>query len=232
MRVKSQNGNVLIYLLLALFLLGALTIVFSKTSSKTEETGSTERGTVKASEFLRTAGALQAGYQMLISRGCSESTVSFWQDTNDDGVEDATDANYNAGSPSDKSCHMFLPNGAGLKTIDKSHDLFVPAQILNVGTTSNDLYFVAEYEYEGATLGISEATCDAINKSLGNGILITSLPQADLTVAGFTGSYAAGAVLGDDVAESGMAGIKSGCIIDTGCGGGTCNAFYSTIVVR
>lgn len=231
--MKKQSGNALFMILIAIFLLGAVTALISRTSGTTEETGDTEKGTIAASKLMRTASALEAGYQQLLLNGCSENQISFWQDINDDGAETAADGTFNPNSPTDHTCHMFHPNGVGLKSITKTLDVFVPAVMVDIGTPARDIYFGVQFESDTADRGLSKETCDAVNKIARNGFDIDSLPEASMTNTGFTGDFSVGQTIGDDGAETAMAGVKTGCVIDNGCGSlGTCRTFYHVIVKR
>lgn len=226
-----QRGNVLWFILIAIFLLGGLTVMLTRTSTQTDDTGESDKAMVRAANIIRTASFIETAYQNLIMNGCSENTISFWQDENLDGVENATDTRYNPSAPTDRSCHIFDVKGGAAKSITVGDSINV-AQVVNMGTTARDLYYVVQNDYDGAPRGISTEVCRAINKIAGNNFNMNSLPQADMTTGPFTGSFASGQTLGDNGLEVPMAGVKTGCNIDNQCGTGTCNSFYSVIVVR
>jgi type II secretory pathway pseudopilin PulG len=115
--MKNQSGNVLIFILIAIGLMGLLTATLTRSSNTTNDTGEYERNEIVASEILRYAKSVENAVQSLIARGCSENELSFWHDSNGDGVEGAADDYYNANSPTDHSCHVFEPEGAGLTHI-------------------------------------------------------------------------------------------------------------------
>lgn len=113
--MKQNNaGNALWFILLAIFLLGGLTVLLSRTGSNTEETGSAERLNILATEIIRYGNGIRTGVDSLLQRGCGESQLSFWYDENNDGLENASDLYYNPSSPIDRSCHIFSKNGAGI----------------------------------------------------------------------------------------------------------------------
>lgn len=117
---KNNNirGSVLIFILLAVALLGALTVVLSRTSSNTEETGEQERMRVFVSQVLSYAANVKSAVDNLRARGCGENQISFWYDSNSDGIENGTDTYYNPNAPTDRSCHVFRQEGTGLTFID------------------------------------------------------------------------------------------------------------------
>ncbi len=102
---KSQSGNALWFILIAIALLGLLTMMMSRSSSTSNETGSYEQNQIAASEILNYAKSIENAVQSLLARGCSENEISF---------ENNLIAGYtNPKSPTDHSCHVFEPEGAG-----------------------------------------------------------------------------------------------------------------------
>lgn len=108
-RIISQNGNMLFIVLVGIALLGFLTLILSRSSEHTEDTGSTEQSSITASEILRQAGGMQGAFGRLQASGCSEYQISF------DGTSIAGYANAKA--PADESCHMFAMGGGGMKDL-------------------------------------------------------------------------------------------------------------------
>lgn len=118
MKKQAESGNILFLILIAIALLGALTVLMSRTGSQSDDTGSTEQSSIQASQILKHAASLQNATQMLIGRGCSENVLSF------EAVDSDQAAGYhNADAPTDKSCHIFEPEGAALK-YKESSDFF------------------------------------------------------------------------------------------------------------
>ena len=112
---KRQKGNALFFILVAIGLLGLLTVMLSRSGSSTTETGDYEQNVIVANEILSYAKNIENAVQGLLARGCSENELSFWHDSNGDGVEDASDDYFNTVSDrADRSCHVFDVAGAGL----------------------------------------------------------------------------------------------------------------------
>lgn len=229
--MKKQSGNVLWFILIAIFLLGALTVMLTRTGGQTEETGDSDKAMITATNLMRTATSLEAAFQNLLMRGCSENTISFWWDADNNGLENASDPRYNPNAPTDHSCHIYDSRGAGIIQSDVTGDANV-ASFVNIGTTSRDIYMVTQSDYQGAPRGISNEVCKAINKLAGVNFDINNLPKANLTSGAFTGVYSSGITIGDNGTELPMAGVKTGCAIDNGCGTVECNSFYSVIYIR
>lgn len=232
---NNQHGNVFWFILLAIFLLGALTVMLTRTSGQTEETGESDKATIRATELIRHAATVETAIQNLLLRGtCSENTISLWRDDNNDGVEDSADSQYNPNAPTDHSCHVFDVRGGGVKSAYANTDSYNIAEFVGIGvTTARDLYIVMQNDYVGAPRGISKEVCMAINRIAGNNFNINSLPVGNMITNSFTGSFTGLAlILGDNGAELPMAGVKMGCNIDNDCGGVACNSFYSVILAR
>lgn len=241
--MPTQRGNALWMILLAIALLGGLTAMFARSSSTSDDTGDYERNSIAASEILRYAKSLEIGVQNLITRGCSENDISFWNDSNGDGVENSSDDYYNSRSPSDKSCHVFMAQGAGLAQQNARTQWFVPsyssstnygnytfavAQMAGVNSTtdplgSTDMELVVILPY------ISKSVCQAINVSLGipmngNDILSDGFVS---TINKFTGTYPTGS--GTTLANFDVA-RNAGCLKNTNATGEY--TFFSAILPR
>lgn len=228
----GQRGNVLWFILVAIFLLGALGALLARTGGQTDDTGDSEKATITASRLIRSATSIETTFQNLLMQGCSENTISFWQDDNGDGVEDSADPRYNPAAPTNRSCHIFDSKGGGATPHSGLDDTYNVAQFINVGTPARDLYMVVQHDNAGAPRGISREVCIAVNRLAGNNFDINALPQANMTTNPFTGSFSTGTALGDNGLELPMAGIKTGCNIDNDCAGAECNTFYSVIYAR
>ena len=163
-RNDSEGGNALIFILIAIALLGLLTVSLSKSSSDSNDTGSFEQNQIAASEILTYAKSIENAVQSLLARGCSENEISF---------ENGVVAGYtNPNSPTDNSCHVFDVAGAGMTYIkpnenwlDKSFSasssygniVFTGhPRIIGIETTRAELTLITPY--------LNLNTCEAINK--------------------------------------------------------------------
>lgn len=223
---KSQSGNVLWLILIAIALLGALTLILSRSGSNVEQNASIERLEIQASQIMRYASGLEAAVQQLLLRGCSENEISF--------ESTATGTTYqNTNSPIDNTCHVFESEGAGLAWrtftsgtipggVFTSQGISNDAAISEVGTSAADVLFIVK---------IDVAQCSVINNKFGiddsnpNNISSDSLDIMDNPTKGsYTGSVAIG-IVGEAI---NIAGRPSGCfIMDTGD-----YLFYHAILVR
>jgi len=196
--MNKQSGNALWFILLAIFLLGGLTVLLSRTGSNTEETGDTERTSLYASEILKYASSLETGVQQLLSRGCSENQISFDHGNHDPGIY------ANGNSPVDGSCHLFHVNGAGIPFVSKKdawRDLSVPSYNnwhmyagqciygIGKGTTTctsseTDLFVTAGT--------IKKEICVEINRRLGVSNPSGNPPTDEMLATMMVGSFAPG----------------------------------------
>ncbi len=232
MHRKTISGNALFFILIAIFLLGGVTVLLMRSSGQSDDTGSTERASISASKVIQSAATIETAIDTLRSRGCSESQLSFTYDSDNNGVLNSSDTDYNANAPTDESCHIYSVKGAG---INRNLTAFTigtvgVSAIQDIGTTGKDLY----YWLNNATNdplpadGLGSSLCDQINRQLKNGFNISSLPAAT-GIAGnnFTGDYTVGDTYGDAGAETGMAGVKAGCVLD-----GARYVFYRVVLKR
>jgi len=207
--VRTESGNALWFILIAIGLLGLLTVSLTRSGSGTNETGSFEQNQIAASEILSTVKSIENAVQFLLTKGCSENEISFWHDSDDNGIEDASDDYYNAGAPSDKSCHVFDPAGAGMTY--ESGFLFTGfTRILSVGTDSrHELLIVLP--------NASNDSCNQVNRITGapTNSGTPFVDNFDRTL--FTGDFGTdtgnGFTIGD--AEASLSGTETFCIADT-----------------
>lgn len=216
----SIRGNALWFILIAIFLLAALTMLITRTSSQTEETGDVERLNVAASQAIRYAAGMQATVTRMLSSGVGENQISFANTTYKlcNGTTNIQGPGHNPNCTK-PDCEIFNVAGGGLTPQMAPEALRSTAtctwwqmgaaalntrQVLDVGTAANDLTL--------EIYGITREACIAINRILG----ITNPGGAppvenDSSIFEFTGSYsAATGIIGDEVAS--LRGKKSFCL--------------------
>ena len=177
-RNDRERGNALWFILVAIGLLGLLTVMLSRSGSNTNETGGYEQNVIAANEILSYAKNMENAVQGLLARDCSENELSFWHDSNGDGIENASDNYFNTVSTrTDRSCHIFDVAGAGLtwdtpdeRWHDKNYDTEVwyddwnftaASTVVNAGTTCNsktctDLVAVLSFINQNICLRLNE----------------------------------------------------------------------------
>jgi len=103
---QDERGSALWFILIAIVLLGSLTVMLSRTSDSSNETGDYEQTQISISKMMRYSNSLKTAVETLRSRGCSENDLTF---------DNAVVAGYsNLNAPTDNSCHIFDTRGAGL----------------------------------------------------------------------------------------------------------------------
>ncbi len=158
---SSQNGNALWFILIGVALLGALTIILSRGGSSVDQSGDFERRSIEASRIMRTVKSYEVAIQQLLQLGCSENSISFWHDSNADGVEDNNDTYFNPNSPADHSCHVFDVNGGGLTYTDPQEDWI--DDISPTPQYSGEWFFNGTTCVEGIGTG-TNVNCNASNQ--------------------------------------------------------------------
>lgn len=203
MNHKNNSGNVLIFILIAVALLGALTAMLSRSSDTTSDTGSFERKRVSATEILNyTRGIEDAIGRIQSLNGCSENELSF---------DNAFVSGYsNTDAPTDESCHVFSSKGGGQNYKEPSENWLDTAQdgetgyqewifsgyneAFGVGTDCSasacrDLIVFLPY--------VQSELCTNVNKLVGVTNPSSVPPQEDDTfdLGKFTGDFPAGSIL-------------------------------------
>ncbi len=193
-----QKGNALWFILVAIGLLGLLTIMLSKSSSTSNETGGFEQNSIQANAILSYAKGIENAVQGLLTRGCGENDISFWHDSDGNGTEDASDDYFNVRSTlTDRSCHIFDVAGAGMTLIpanerwlDNSQDSEVnfgsfvfssTNTIVNLETNRDELVVLLNW--------IDLGTCQALNNILFSEATITEDPDSFSHTPNATGNF-------------------------------------------
>ena len=215
---KNQNGNALFFILIAIFLLGALTVLLNRGSQQTEETGASERVSVEVSKLIRYTSSIATAVQRMRSQGVSESDISFANDIYVDCVgTPVQDVGHNANCTKPE-CEIFDVRGGGLKPLPVPDSLYDPIAcgsyprgmmttnvkiVEDIGTTASDLVL--------EIFEVSREACIIINKISGIENPGGEPPEdAEGVYCIFNGDYGcATSTLGDDAPE--VAGKKNFC---------------------
>lgn len=238
-----ESGNALWFILIAVILLGGLTILMTRSSSTTDDSGDYERNRIHASEMMRYAKSIENAVQNLIARGCSETQLSFWYDSNGDGTENGTDRYYNAASPNDRRCHVFAAEGGAIAyappkdiwvdvSASPSDSVAAEQCIANVGTGETSCAN-ANTDLMYQIISVKRELCMAINSMVGIANPGGAPPQANHDSALFTGSFTANgtpAIALISAAE--LDGKDTGCFTDNAGATNGRHIFYHVIYAR
>lgn len=223
---KSQSGNVLFYILIAVALLAALSYAVSETSRGNTQQVSNQQARLHASEILAYADTVAKAVVQLRLRGCLETELSFQNDV-------VTVGYTNANAPGDESCHIFAFNGGGVlwqpipaEFLDTSHSAknwygqpFYPAGtcVVDIGTTSNSAGGFCDSDGDEDLLiiypWIKREICLALNDlvDMNNP---DGDPPTDNALAwstSFSGSFSGALEIGNGADLNSFRGKKSGC---------------------
>lgn len=208
--MKTESGNALWIVLLSIVLLTALTLAVTRSSDRTEQTGSVERSRISASEIMRwTKGLEQAVTQMRL-RGLPENDVSF---------EVSFLSGYSNGNCTGSDCLVFDRAGGGQAykqpgNINDGTDWIITGgnAVSGVGTAAADLIIILP--------NVSEDTCKQINRLTG---APAAPADASVDFTPYTGSFDASP---DDIDT--VSGAKAACVDNSG---GTYDRFYYQVLI-
>ena len=103
---SSQSGSILLFILIAVALLGYLTFTFTQNTRSNTTDLTKEKTELLVAEITSYAQQIRSGVQSLLISGCQETEINF---------DNPIVAGYtNAGAPGDGSCNVFGGNGANL----------------------------------------------------------------------------------------------------------------------
>jgi hypothetical protein len=226
-RIRKRNaGNALWFILIAIFLLAALTMLITRTNMQTEETGDSERVAIGVSELLRYTTSVKSTVQKMLLNGISENQISFandvYQECDDDPIQPAghNPRCLNA------ECEIFSVDGGGLKPIEIPESIKTEAActtwkagamvlslktIDGVGADNTDELLLE-------VSGLTREACVKINSMVGIPAVSGDAPEDDIgAISLFSGTYTTGGTrIGDQVAD--FIGQKSLCLKDSSDG--------------
>ncbi|MEL7146533.1 MAG: hypothetical protein AAFO69_09215 [Bacteroidota bacterium] len=110
----KRSGNALFLILIAVALFAALSYAVTQSG---RGGGNIDRETseLAVSELVQYFSLVEGTVQkLLLFNGCNDTQISFWNDSDGNGTEDASDDYFNSNSPSDRACHVFQPQGGGI----------------------------------------------------------------------------------------------------------------------
>lgn len=224
---KSESGNALFLIFLAVALLAGLTYAVSQNRTGSTDHITEERARLIAGEIMEYGSTLANAVAQLRLRGCSEDQISF---------ENDFVASYaNAGAPADESCHIFSASGGGVSWLQVPTDWLVSTHsaeanygapffvagscVVDVGTDSGadvcnsdgdeELLFTISW--------LKENVCEELNELSGVTNVGGDVPSDNGTpwdnTNFFDGTFAGSDEIGDGAAgnASELRGKKSGC---------------------
>lgn len=244
---KYEHGNALWFILVAIVLLGALTVLVTRSSSDVDQSGDFERKQIMASQLLRYAKGIEEAVRSMQSRGVSERDISF---------DNTVVAGY-AHTPAAPDDHQIFGNGGGQTYQVPSTEWLDRNQSANAGyrqwlftgklgvadnsssTAPRDTSLVMILPY------VSREMCIALNRMMRHDGFTGDTPLEDNTsiLADIVGldkfnGEATDYVLvtridGGGTAANYLSGKHAGCVRGSDAGGGTPRyMFFQTLIVR
>jgi hypothetical protein len=213
----GERGNVLWFILIAIVLLGALTVLLNRSGTSVDQSGDVEQARVKSSQVLRYAKSVETAVQQMVLRGISESDISF--------ESQKTTADYTNPNCTVNDCRVFETAGGGIPFLlppsgvnDGSEWIFTGAN--NVGTAAKPVGTTAARTGNDLVMLLANANnalCLQLNRDMNVGTGGT-LPEDSTGIATtiFTGTYDnVLSVIDGDPTPFELDGKTAGCFIDT-----------------
>lgn len=216
--MRAQSGNVLVYVLIAVVLLAALSYAVTRGSrSGSVEIISEERARFSALELIDYTSLLDQTISFLQARGCRDEEISF-----DNGFSSTDYSNSNA--PSDEICHVFSLAGGGVNYNDTYDQIFTGSYIIS--GSEPDLI---------VDIRVGLQTCQQINDLLGINAG-TGEPPIDKLSAGvsFQGDYtlASTASSNQRIVNGIYREHGAGCRTNSGTGSSAVFKYHTTLISR
>jgi hypothetical protein len=237
MKYNQQSGNALWFILIAIVLLGGLTVMMSRSSGTSEDSGDYERSQIQVSEVARYAKSIELAVQNLRNNECSENDLNF--DT------PLLVGHDNITAPANESCDVFSAKGGGMtykkippvlldtsKSAQAYYGFWVFTGRLRmggVGGTDPELSMIAPF--------LTKDFCMKLNTFLKISNVAGDSPMEDTAGQGsflfpFTGTFVAGSDIdgnGNALGQNLFLRQKSGC---TKSSSGDSYNFFHVLIAR
>jgi len=211
---SREHGNALFVILIAIALLASLSYAITQSSRSGTDTFTKERTALTADEIIAYGNTLSNAVAQLRLRGCTVNQVSF--------ENNIVNTYTNNNAPTNKSCHIFHPNGAGL-TYNKTTPTAMASTGPNTGLYFDGSITIQDIGTSCSTMACTELAvyvrdikkdlCIALNEKL----TVTNpnnVPPigAVMNLNTFTGTYSYNTTIGDTQSSNAIAGKKSACL--------------------
>lgn len=194
---KSQSGNILFLILIAVALFAALSYVVVRSSRSGAGNTEAENDRLEASRVLNYVTAVQAAVVRLQLSGCTDAQISFEDELLDSGSIGIGATYVNPNAPTDDHCHVFRAKGGGVPVeipkLNKMDATLYPYYyfsgsdaLTDVGTTCTD---PSCGDLAFSLWGVSVGLCKALNDLSGVGYLNSSIPNDVFQGCPFAGTY-------------------------------------------
>ena len=184
MRQNAQSGSIFYFILIAIVLIGGLTLAL-RDSGGLEGNVDKESANVQASQILKYSGEVERAVQTLISNGVSESDIRFAYPSTPSAYGTITVNPQNQVFSSQGGKAAFRDPPANALASPATYVYSAGIAMVGIGSDKADLIMTA--------FPLKQEVCEAVNKSVG----ITTIPTMSNCPlsAYFTGAYSASPVI-------------------------------------
>jgi hypothetical protein len=154
-----QHGNVVIFILLAVGLFGALAYSFTRNSQQSQGNMTEQQAKVTAQEILNYARSVEQAVNKLRQRGCSQSQLSFDYDI------PGTTGYENVTAPGTEECHVFSPSGGGIPWSAPNETWLIPQASATTMTNAGVDYALYKFSNNVCVANVGPTTCDSTRAS-------------------------------------------------------------------
>ncbi len=212
---QNQRGNVLLYILVAVALIAALSLAISSSMRGNTAQIDEDRAEIIAGELIEYSGIMANAVAQLRLRGVLESQLCF--DHTSWGAAD-----YNHAGCTDNINRIYHPSGAGLTWTAAQ------SQAMDTSATPDNLWHIYsdnEVQGIGTTCGaaacselilivdeLDQTVCEKINDFLGVPNPSSTVPtDTEIGETRYTGTFGYTETIGDTVGSADLDGRVSGC---------------------
>lgn len=221
----NERGSIIVWILIAVALFAALNYTFSQGFRGGAENIGKEKAKLVATELIEYGGSIREAVQMLRINGCEDNEISF---------ENNIVSGYNNPSaPTDDTCDVFEPEGAGLSWTTLTEDAWDDVDgnsglqlfsgfhcVDGVGNCNLDGYLMF-FLYDTKT-----AVCEAVDEQMDIDIS-SGIPTENFSGDKFQGIYGT-----SGASKISFTGKPTGCFQDNAGATSGRNFFYHVIMVR
>lgn len=223
--------------LIGIALFAALGFAMSQSSRGSGATLTREMLELHSSEIVEHANNLRNAIMQVKALGCDDEQISF-----EKSPFDGSDSNYvNLSSPGDFSCHIFHPDGGGMKPKDFPEDIYDPSftstargSSFNADNRVNGIGTSTAAELIYFLTGISPEVCQKINEKLGYGSTMIDDNSIFAGTTYFQGNFEVGDNTFKNVGDGTiLEGSTSGCVHElTSCFPDDCYHYYRVLIPK
>ncbi len=165
---RSETGNAVVFIFIAIALFGALSFSFMKSMEGGTSSLSAQESRLLAQTIINESMKIEKALDVLTRRGCSQDQISMEKTPQKTGYDWE-----NTNAPPDRHCHIYEPEGGGLENTPLPTGLGTEAYWgysahAGMGRKTSEIgtgfYGIAAY-----LNGLSDQVCSAINKQLNTG---------------------------------------------------------------